>query len=625
LAQARVLRAVRETHGSLQRPGSLPMKRAMQFLLIAFAAADARSDAVPVLKSLQKWLQTTQSAEKALADHFSGWCKHSAAFYSNLQEEAGRKAFETERLMKEMNDEEKRVKSERTLATEVENATTAQFALSQQTQGQEDAWNKKEIDFLVRSQDLARRAMKLVTKSSDANAGAEDGFESTQDGVVALLSDLLHEADVQRAAIDQEAAALGKVYANFSQIRGAENGVERTEVGTLDTELRERQRAVARLSSQLADINRVLTAVGKGSNNTAHFCRLAAAAKNDPDGDEWKVNSVLDQLQPPTPPSFLQAKMTRSTSRAARLAEGLMQMAHHHVNPALESAAQALERKDVEISVSIPASTEKKDDPLAEIAAFGAGDTEDATTAVATDSYNGMKESLEKNLKDVRDKQAKCAEAVELAKEGVDAVSRTAKRDNAQLAVAASLAKDRAADLSFVQSQVHKLQHAHDDLKTLKDAEAALFKNVHDYGESAPVQIYGVATDLTAAGDKKVGDSIEDLVSLVQNRATASVQRHSDFNEWTDALEATLQTLERALGIEKTHVQRRESDAEAEKAYRASMANSASEGEMSAEEAKKEAAACDEQAAALAKQEQSLNEQLSQLDSLWVHVQSDAA
>ena len=51
-----------------------------------------------------------------------------------------------------------------------------------------------------------------------------------QDGVVALLSDLLHEADVQRAAIDQEAAALGKVYANFSQIRGAENGVERTEV-----------------------------------------------------------------------------------------------------------------------------------------------------------------------------------------------------------------------------------------------------------------------------------------------------------------------------------------------------------------------------------------------------------
>lgn len=302
-----------------------------------------------------------------------------------------------------------------------------------------------------------------------------------------------------------------------------------------------------------------------------------------------------------------------------------MQMAHHHVNPALESAAQALERKDVDLSVSIPAAPEKKDDPLAEIAAFGSGDTEDVTTAVATDSYNGMKESLEKNLKDVRDKQAKCAEAVELAKEGVDAVSRTAKRDNAQLAVAASLAKDRAADLSFVQSQVHKLQHAHDDLKTLKDTEAALFKNVHDYGESAPVQIYGVATDLTAAGDKKVGDSIEDLVSLVQNRATASVQRHSDFNEWTDALEATLQTLERALGIEKTHVQRRESDAEAEKAYRASMANSASEGEMSAEEAKKEAAACDEQAEALAKQEQSLNEQLSQLDSLWSHVQNDAA
>merc|ERR1719379_1854843 len=182
--------------------------------------------------------------------------------------------------------------------------------------------------------------MKLVTKSSDANAGAEDGFESTQDGVVALLSDLLHETDVQRAAIDQEATALGKVYANFSQLRAAEAGAEKTAAGGLDTELRERERAVARLSSQLADINRVLAAVGKGSNGTAHFCRLAASARTDPDGDEWKVNTVLDQLQPAPPPTFLQAKMTqmtRSTSRAARFAQGLMEIAHHHVNPNLET------------------------------------------------------------------------------------------------------------------------------------------------------------------------------------------------------------------------------------------------------------------------------------------------
>ena len=40
-----------------------------------------------------------------------------------------------------------------------------------------------------------------------------------QDGVVALLSDLLHEADVQRAAIDQEAAALGKVRISESSER----------------------------------------------------------------------------------------------------------------------------------------------------------------------------------------------------------------------------------------------------------------------------------------------------------------------------------------------------------------------------------------------------------------------
>merc|ERR1719460_413260 len=304
--------------------------------------------------------------------------------------------------------------------------------------------------------------------------------------------------------------------------------------------------------------------------------------------------------------------------------QGLMQIAHHHVNPNLETAAQALERKDVELAVSSPVA-QAKNDPLAEIAAFGSGDTEDATTAVAKDSYNGMKASLEKNLKAVRDKQAKCAEAVALANEGEAAVSLTAKRDQAQLAVAGSLANDRAADLAFVQKKVNELQQAHEDLRNLKDTEAALFKKVNDYGQNAPVQIYGVSTDISAAGDKKVGDSIEDLVSVVQSRATAAVTRHSDFGTWTDALEATLETLERALGIEKAHVQRRERDAEAEKTYRASMANSASEGETAAEEARSAATVCDEQAATLAQQEKSLNEQLAQLDSLWTHVQNDAA
>merc|ERR1719331_3056803 len=147
--------------------------------------------------------------------------------------------------------------------------------------------------------------------------------------------------------------------------------------------------------------------------------------------------------------------MTRSTSRAARFAQGLMEIAHHHVNPALETAAQALERKDVELAVSSPASPVVKDDALSEIAAFGSGDTEDATTAVAKDSYDGMKASLEKNLKAVRDKQAKCAEAVALANEGEAAVSLTAKRDQAQLAVAGSLANDRAADLAFVQKKAN--------------------------------------------------------------------------------------------------------------------------------------------------------------------------
>jgi CxxC motif-containing protein len=594
----------------------------MQLVLLALASADARTDAVPVVKSLLSWVKSTTSAEKALNEHLSGWCSGGSKLFAVLREDFGRKAFETERLVAEMKADETSVESARGLETTERNATNGQVALARAEQEEEESQEKSEMDFLVRVQEVARKAMKLVSESSDPNSAAEGGLESSQDGVVALLSDILHESDVQRAAIETEKTSLQTMYLNMSDAAQSESATIATESSKLDTELRERQRAVARLSSQLADYKRVLAAVAKASNGTAAVCAVATASKLEKD-ESWKVSSVLDQLEA-APVNFLQVRTRTGTSRAARLAEGLMQLAHHHTNPALEKAAQTLERKDLELSVSAPVIAPKKDDPLAEIAAFGEGDTVDATTAVAQESYKGMKDNLEKQLKHVKDQQEACEKAVNLAKEGENAVESTVKRNAAELELASMLNTERASDVQFIVSQVHKLQSTTTDLTSIKDEEATLYKLVNDYGTNAPVQIYGVATDLTAAGDKKVGSNIEDLVELVQRRATASVSRHEEYGSWTAALEATLHTLERALGLEEAHTQRRAGDTEAEKTYRASMASSAQQGETAAQDAKDTAAACNDQAADLKAQERSLKEQLEQLDSLWAHVETDS-
>merc|ERR1719421_376853 len=125
--------------------------------------------------------------------------------------------------------------------------------------------------------------MKLVTDSSDPNAGAEGGLESSQDGVVALLSDILHESNVQRAAIEKEKSSLQDVFLNVTGVTQAEASTVSTEAAKLDTELRERQRAIARLSSQLADFRRVLNAVAKATNGTEAVCKTAMASKIDKD------------------------------------------------------------------------------------------------------------------------------------------------------------------------------------------------------------------------------------------------------------------------------------------------------------------------------------------------------
>jgi hypothetical protein len=597
----------------------------MQLVLFALASGDARTSAVPVVKSLLAWVKTTQSAEKDLADHVAGWCSGKTKFLDVLKEDFGRKAFETERLVAEMKADETSVQSARSLATTERNATDGQMSLVRSEQEEEETQEKREVGVLDRLQDVARKALKLVTDSSDPNSAAEGGLESSQDGVVALLSDILHESNVQRAAIDQEKASLQDVFLNVSGTTQAETAIISTESSKLDTELRERQRAIARLSSQLADFRRVLTAVAKASNGTEAICKTAMASKIDKD-EVWKVSSVLDQLESaPAPVNFLQVRSRAGMSRAARLAEGLMQLAHHHTNPELEKVAQTLERKDLELEVSSPAATPKKDDPLAEIAAFGSGDTVDATTAVAQESYTNMKKTLEGQLKHVQEEQEACNKAVELAKEGENAVESTVKRNAAELELATMLNKDRAMEVKFIVSQVHTLEATKTDLGAIKTEEGALFKTVSEYGTNAPVQIYGVATDLTATGEKQMGSSIEDLVELVQRRATASVKRHEEYGSWTTALEATLQTLQRALGLDEAHAQRRAGDTEAERTYRASMASSAQQGETAAQDAKDRAAACDDQAADLKAKEASIKEQLSQLDSLWAHVDSDSS
>jgi len=615
------------------------MQLAALVALAAGAADDGKAEAaaVPVVQSLLAWVEKSKATSHTLQDHFADWCAKTQGAQAKLHDETARRVQDAERKLAQMTQDQKRVQSTRQLIQTATNATAPEgLALTALTDLQ--AQVKGETDLLVRAQETAGHALHLATLSSDPDAGAAAGLESSADSVVALLSEILHEADVQRAAVSQEQERLAALFANFTHSDTAAATQLGDEAQEIDSEARARVRTTARLASELADLRRVVAAAGVAQNRTGAVCNQQAAQSTTAEqqdrqdsADEWAVRSALDQLAPPLPPpAFLQVRAAARASRAARFAAGLMQMAHHAANPDLERAAQVLDKKDAEQATKHAAPAQQNQplgasDPLAEIAAWSADtDVADTTTPAAKEAYNGLRESLDRKLKKLLDEEARCREAEASADQGQTLVAKTAQKNAALLRVASSLTEEREQDVHFLDSQVGQLRGARDALHELNAEEKEAFEALEKYAKDSPVQLYSVATDLTAAGNPKMGTSLESLVSLVQKRTQAAEKQHTAFAAWSKDLEQSLADLERALTIDEAHTTRRARDSEAERTYRASMAASAEQGSDAAKAVRVDAQACEGNAQALTAQRKSVAEQLQQLDSLWGRVQQDA-
>lgn len=611
--------------------------RGMQLALLVLASAErndvgrAESAAVPVVQSLLTWVQKSKAASSKLHDDFGAWCSETSQAQAKLRDETARRVADAERKLEQMRLDAKRVQSTQKLIATATNATVPRgIAVTALSDIQDQV--KTETDFLVRAQGLVGQALHQATLSSDPDAGESAGLESSNDGVVALLSKIMHEATVQREEVSRERDSLADLFTKFNSTEQSAASLLSEETEEMGSEARARVRSTARVSSELADLRRVVTAATVAQNATADVCQGQASPEQSgrqDSADEWAVRSALDALVPAQPVSFLQVRAAAGVrmTRAARLAAGLVQMAARHQNPALEQAAQVLEKKDLALSVSSTSGkaspSSSSESPLDEIAAFGDGDTTDASTGAATDAYNGMRGTLDAQLKQLGLEEAHCHDAEATAADGNTLVEKTASKNAALLKVATTLTDERKEDVSFLHVQVSELQTSRAKLHSLEDAEKSAFEQLEAYAKDGPVQLYSVATDLSAAGNPKVGTQLESLVNMLQKRTQAAEKQHLNFAEWTESLEKSLADLERALNIDEAHTTRRARDSEAEQTYRASMAASAEQGQTAVLAVRSDASSCEDQAKPRAAKRASLQEQLQQLDALWSHVQGE--
>jgi len=600
------------------------MKVTMQLVITLAAAASASEAAMKPVSELKMWLTETAKADSNVDSVFSNWCTSAVNDREALYHQTASKVAAAERQAKALEELQARYDAQEELAADEKNATDLQRVRADGALSDERASMAKEVGFLNRATELAHHGLRLSGEDSSSP-------------IVGLLSELLHMADEQKGAVQSEMKADELMLTNLSGVSDAAMMQVKEEVDGLTAEERERAREAARLSSQMADLRRLLTAADSSRNSTEMACKEHEkfVADNEAHTQESEraavdsVQTVLDQLRPGEDVmTFLQVQQkSKLGSRAARLAAGLMQMAHHHHNPVLDRAAEILGKEGAALSVpdaaAVDSKSATKDDPLSEIAAFSTEASTDATFTVAKETYSNLKDSLAAQLADLKKEEDRCLAVAEEAKQGASAVHSAAARGAAELQVVSALASGRDADAKYLDNEVVAVRDEHQTMKEIKREEESAHDTVEKYSASAPVQLYTVATDLTAAGRKDVGASIEKLVTMVQDRDQAHVKRHATYQRWMVALDKDLSGLERALNSDAAHASRRANDAEAEKTYRSSMAGSAAQGEQAATEARDAATECDGKSADLTAKRQSIMEQEDQLEALWTHVQDD--
>jgi len=606
----------------------------------------AEADASAVLASVLRTLESAAGAERALDERFGAWCDSARIRTSSLADEIARQVAEAETANEQLAADQDRLRSERDLAKSALKDGTQERAAATDASAALQSDVDAETELLRRAQELANHALRLVRnrEAMHTDAGLEDeasvGTGATALGLPELLSALLTEVDKQHTEVTGEQEKITDLFDNVtSQAAAAASGLQ-SSAETVATEGQERVRAAARFASVLADLRRLVTAVGAAANATDQVCQSERDFVKSMDGvaaaEMDKVKTVLELVSPTDPAPALAFTQLFLARGEAHPSPGLRQRFHDFVarmaqdpvaSPSFASIASVLATPADTALVDTKASSKGAGahkrtaaDALREIADFSAPDQESAGDAkVADDAYRTLVFSVKKELHGIAAEGMVCRGLLANATTAVQQRARAKAFAGAQLHALNTTTTDLAKDSAYLDGQLSGLRAMSGDFDALVQLEATEFAKLSTDLRSFSQQLLTVATELAGVAEKKTGADVESLVAQLQTHLTTADSRHTAYSQWAAAVSKGAATLERVLAVDLAHARHKLQSYATDTTYLAAMQRAKDRDEVLAQQQRSAAAArCPpEQEAVRAARTAALEEQLREVTSFW--------
>lgn len=621
----------------------------------------AQQDAMAVLASLLKVLEQEQKAEAGLEDQFEAWCTDAESGRHLLADEVQRRIREAQTSLDQLSAEGKRLSSEVGLSTSAQDATKKQQTALGKAQDELAKDVAGELDLLARATELTRHAMRLAhTHETSDDAAVAETEESRKGGLTDTLSALLEEIEAQKQQVVEERDQLVEAKVNLTEDADRAASFLSQATATITVEGRERARAAARYQSELADLRRLVTSVGAAANTTEEVCQEQRQRTRDHDGvtaaEIDAVRTALESLGPEDvlAPSFPQVgpvqhalehisgavkslfgpkegalsvmsppflQLSEQASGVDKFTAFVTRMAKTSTpDSPFAKAALALQAVQPKEEKEAPTSS----DPLAEIAAFGAGEADDGETQKVTETYQALERDLETELKRAKDLQQACEDSSSHAKTAAERVGAEKSFADAKLAVLNATSEELSLQERYFQQQATALDQEADGFDQRVKEEGAQTKHVSEKLKGFAQQLVSVSAGLTRASSaqsslRKVAKEAERLVERVEAHVSWLQDRSKAYGDWQEKLHTSFASLDRVLSVDLSHAKRKSNEYDTERAYTVSMDRAKERDALDAADGETEAS--DEcppaQQQARAAQQALLSKQIHDLHVLW--------
>jgi hypothetical protein len=596
----------------------------------------AEADALAVLSSAVRELESAEGTERALEERLATWCERALLGQRSLLDEVDRELSEQETSARQLAADEERLESTTRLAVAGMNATQRQETAAGAEQQMLGVDVAGELQLLQEAQELATHALRLVSNrrglplDDEAAAAANTGPELT-----ALLQDLLTEVDQQKQAVQDESESAATLFANLSTMASRAGSALQDQQTTVRVEGRERARARARIASTSADLRRLVNAASDAVNASRVVCDAAQSSTEGRAGvvaaELDAMHTVLDQISPDLnpAPTFTQLFLSRRDApRQVGIVEQFRDFAARmsrqstYASPAFAKTAQNLGEGSAALVVK--AATVKKpakDDPLAEIADFATGDKEDSSgdIEVARDAYRRLVADLKKQITTAIVEGQECESAENNATVDQHLRNNDAAFAEAQLGALNTTTGDLNKTAVYFDTQLKALHKDFADFDALVKLEGEQYTKLSKDLQSFTQQMLSVATELAGVGDKKVGKEVEAIVERLQQHLSAVSYRHDMYARWKSTVSDGTTGLQRVLTIDLGHAKHKLKSYSTDMVFLAAMKRAKKRDEVFAnEQIAKIAARCPPEKDAVRRTRQAaLQDQLHELMGFW--------